>query len=292
MKRIIYIIYLVNFIWGIGLDALIIPQKANVIAMSSGGIASDLDIAINPSSKVRPYLGFSNNNWLAGVSGQKSTWIFTGDTNYFLSFESLGVNDIEYHSDNDSDPEGYISANWYAVDFGNNFNIDKYFDNMNMQLGYNLKLNYSKLYVENSWGYTLDLGLNKEISDNFHIGFVIKNLGKQYYSSQENISINNYVGMGISHNLNIIKSDKFYFDLVYNVDIVNHSDNNILKLGAMTKFPYLNLMFGTSQSEGYNDFSYGLSFEVENWMLIFGTLNHDNPALGTPHCIELRKYFN
>ena len=292
MKRIIYIIYLVNFIWGIGLDALIIPQKANVIAMSGAGIASDLDIAINPSSKVRPYLGFSNNNWLAGVSGQKSTWIFTGDTNYFLSFESLGVNDIEYHSDNDSDPEGYISANWYAVDFGNNFNIDKYFDNMNMQLGYNLKLNYSKLYVENSWGYTLDLGLNKEISDNFNIGFVIKNLGKQYYSSQENISINNYVGMGISHNLNIMKSDKFYFDLVYNVDIVNHSDNNILKLGAMTKFPYLNLMFGTSQSEGYNDFSYGLSFEVENWMLIFGTLNHDNPALGTPHCIELRKYFN
>ena len=292
MKRIIYIIYLVNFIWGIGLDALIIPQKANVIAMSGAGIASDLDIAINPSSKVRPYLGFSNNNWLAGVSGQKSTWFFTGDTNYFLSFESLGVNDIEYHSDNDSDPEGYISANWYAVDFGNNFNIDKYFDNMNMQLGYNLKLNYSKLYVENSWGYTLDLGLNKEISDNFNIGFVIKNLGKQYYSSQENININNYVGMGISHNLNIIKSDKFYFDLVYNVDIVNHSDNNILKLGAMTKFPYLNLMFGTSQSEGYNDFSYGLSFEVENWMLIFGTLNHDNPALGTPHCIELRKYFN
>ena len=292
MKRIIYIIYLVNFIWGIGLDALIIPQKANVIAMSGAGIASDLDIAINPSSKVRAYLGFSNNNWLAGVSGQKSTWFFTGDTNYFLSFESLGVNDIEYHSDNDSDPEGYISANWYAVDFGNNFNIDKYFDNMNMQLGYNLKLNYSKLYVENSWGYTLDLGLNKEISDNFNIGFVIKNLGKQYYSSQENISINNYVGMGISHNLNIMKSDKFYFDLVYNVDIVNHSDNNILKLGAMTKFPYLNLMFGTSQSDGYNDFSYGLSFEVENWMLIFGTLNHDNPALGTPHCIELRKYFN
>ena len=292
MKRIIYIIYLVNFIWGIGLDALIIPQKANVIAMSGAGIASDLDIAINPSSKVRPYLGFSNNNWLAGVSGQKSTWIFTGDTNYFLSFESLGVNDIEYHSDNDSDPEGYISANWYAVDFGNNFNIDKYFDNMNMQLGYNLKLNYSKLYVENSWGYTLDLGLNKEISDNFNIGFVIKNLGKQYYSSQENININNYVGMGISHNLNIIKSDKFYFDLVYNVDIVNHGDNNILKLGVMTKFPYLNLMFGTSQSDGYNDFSYGLSFEIENWMLIFGTLNHDNSALGTPRCIELRKYFN
>ena len=292
MKRIIYIICLVNFIWGIGLDALIIPQKANIIAMSGAGIASNLDIAINPSSKVRPYLGFSNNNWLAGVSGQKSTWIFEGNTNYFLSFESLGVDDIEYHSDNNPNPEGYISANWYAIDFGSNFNINKYFDNRDVQLGYNLKLNYSKLYVENSWGYTLDLGFNKEVVDDFNIGFVIKNLGKQYYSSQEDIKINHYIGVGISHKLNIVQANKFYFDLVYNGDVVNNDDNNILKIGLMTKFPYLNLMLGTSQSEGYNDLSYGLSVEVENWVLIFGNLNHENSALGTPRSIELRKYFN
>ena len=94
MKRIIYIICLVNFIWGIGLDALIIPQKANIVAMSGAGIASNLDIAINPSSKVRPYLGSSNNNWLAGVSGKKNTWVFEGNTNFVL-------NCIQYLCDDD-----------------------------------------------------------------------------------------------------------------------------------------------------------------------------------------------
>ena len=291
-KLLIYIICLLSFGWTIGLDALVIPQKANVIAMSGSGIAGNLDITINPSSSIKPYLGFSNNAWLAGVSGQKSTWIFEGDVNRFLSFESLGVDDIEYHSDNDSDPEGYISANWFAIDFGSNMDLNKYFDNIQgLQIGYNIKLNYSKLYTENSWGYTFDLGLTKKISDSFNVGFIIKNLGKEYYSSDETVSINPYIGIGISHNINIVSLDNFYTDLVYHIDIIQHDNNNIFKLGMMTKFPYVNLMLGSSYSDGYSDFSYGLSFEIKKWAVIFGNLNHENPALGTPKCIELRKYF-
>ena len=291
-KFLVYIIFLLSFVWTIGLDALVIPQKATILAMSGSGIAGDLDIDINPSSSVKPYLGFSNNTWLAGVSGQKTTWVFKSDMNHSLSFESLGINDIEYHSDNDSDPEGYVSANWFAIDYGSNMNLNKYFDSIkDLQVGYNIKLNYSKLHIENSWGYTFDLGLTKKISDSFNMGFVIKNSGKEYYSSEESITINPYVGIGISHNINIINSDNFYTDLVYHIDVIQHNDNNIFKLGVMTKFPYINLMFGSSYSDGYSDFSYGLSFEIKKWAVIFGNLNHDNPALGTPQCIEIRKYF-
>ena len=229
MKRLlIYIICLLSFVWTIGLDALVIPQKANVIAMSGSGIAGNLDVAINPSSSVRPYLGFSNNTWLAGVSGQKSTWALEGDVRRFLSFESLGVDDIEYHSDNDSDPEGYISANWFAIDFGSHIDLNKYFnDTKNFQIGYNIKLNYSKLYTENSWGYTLDLGLTKKISDSFNMGFVIKNLGKEYYTSEQSIVIDSYVGIGIAHSINIINLEDFYTDLTYYVDVIQHDSNNI-----------------------------------------------------------------
>ena len=293
MKRLlIYIICLLSFVWTIGLDALVIPQKANVIAMSGSGIAGNLDVAINPSSSVRPYLGFSNNTWLAGVSGQKSTWVFEGDTNHFLSFESLGIDDIEYHSDNDSDPEGYVSANWFAIDFGSNMNLNKYFDNIkDLQVGYNIKFNYSKLHTENSWGYTFDLGITKKISDSFNMGFVIKSFGKEYYNSEQSVIMDPYIGIGVSHNINIINLDNFYTDLVYHIDVIQHDNNNIFKLGMMTKFPYVNLMLGSSYSDGYSDFSYGLSFEIKKWAVIFGNLNHENPALGTPKCIELRKYF-
>ena len=293
MKKIlIYTICLLSFVWTIGLDALAIPQKATILAMSGSGIAGNLDIAINPSSSIRPYLGFSNNTWLAGVSGQKSTWVFEGDVNRFISFESLGVNDIEYHSDNDSDPEGYVSANWFAIDFGSNIDLDRYFNNTkDFQIGYNIKLNYSKLYIESSWGYTFDLGLTKKISDTFSMGFIMKNLGKESYNSEENVTIDPYIGIGISHNINMITLDNFYTDLIYHIDVINHGDKDIFKLGAMIKFPYVNLMLGLSYSDGYRDFSYGLSFEIKKWMIIFGNLNHENPALGTPQSIELRKYF-
>ena len=56
----IYIICLMSSAWSIGLDALVIPQKATILAMSGSGIAGDLDIGINPSSSVKPYLGFSS----------------------------------------------------------------------------------------------------------------------------------------------------------------------------------------------------------------------------------------
>ena len=291
-KLLIYIICFLSSVWSIGLDALNIPQKANILATSGSGIAGNVDIEINPSSYMRPYLGFSNNTWLAGVTGQKSTWIFEGDINRFLSFESLGVDDIEYHSNNDANPEGYISANWYAMNFGSHIDLKKYFNNIrNLQIGYNIKLNYSKLYTESSWGYTFDLGLTKQISDNFNMGFVYKNFGKEFYSSEEHTSINPYIGIGVSHIINVIKSDSFHTDLVYYIDFINNGDNNIIKFGTKIKFPYLNLMLGYSHSDGYSDFSYGFSLEIKKWMIVFGNLNHENSSLGTPQSIELRKYF-
>ena len=291
-KFLIYIICLLNLTWSIGLDALNIPQKANILALSGSGIAGNIDVEVNPSSYMKPYLGFSNNTWLAEVSGQKSTWVFEGDINRFISFESLGVSDIEYQSDNDVEPEGYISANWYAIDFGSHVNLDKYFTNAeNFQVGYNIKLNYSKLYIENSWGYTFDLGLTKQFSENLNIGFICKNLGKQFYSSSEVSNVNPYFGIGVSHTVNLINANSFYTDLTYHADIINNDDNNIIKAGAIIKFPYLSLMLGSSNADDYSDFSYGLSIEMNKWMIVFGSLNHENPSLGSPQSIELRKHF-
>ena len=35
-----------------------------------------------------------------------------------------------------------------------------------------------------------------------------------------------------------------------------------------------------------------LSFEIKDWMIIFGSIIHDNSSLGTPKSVELKKYFN
>ena len=43
--------------------------------------------------------------------------------------------------------------------------------------------------------------------------------------------------------------------------------------------------------DSYKDFSYGLSFQIKDWAIIFGSIIHDNSALGAPKSVELKKYF-
>ena len=290
MRRLIIytFIAILNNLWSLGVDALLIPQKANILALSGAGIGGNVDIGINPSCYEKPYFGFSSNTWLGGVKGQKSTWIFEGESNRFISFESMGVDDIEFHTDNDFNPEGYISANWFSFDFGSKFDIS---NNQKFNLGMNIKLNYSKIYTDNSWGYALDLGATHKIYNDLSIGYVIKNLGSQYYSSNEKEKIEPLFGIGISDKMKILSSDIFFMNLSYYIDFINHQNNNIYKLGLQTSFPFINFMFGTSRSNDYNDYSYGFSFKLNDFMLIFGNINHENNALGNPQSIELRRYF-
>ena len=66
MKKNIFIITLLfNFLFPLGLKALIIPQSAVALACSNTGIADDLIPEINPAalSSMRPYIGFSYNEW-------------------------------------------------------------------------------------------------------------------------------------------------------------------------------------------------------------------------------------
>ena len=57
-----------------------------------------------------------------------------------------------------------------------------------LNFGYKVKLNLSKLYTDSMRGYTLDLGINKLISDNLSMGFLVKNIGKEYSSD---LQVNN-----------------------------------------------------------------------------------------------------
>ena len=50
MYKIFFIIIFLNINWAIGLKALMIPQKANIIALSNTGIAGNIDPSINPAS--------------------------------------------------------------------------------------------------------------------------------------------------------------------------------------------------------------------------------------------------
>ena len=74
-KNLIILLLSINSIFAVGLKALIIPQSALTLASSSTGIADNINIDLNPATlnHIKPYLGFSKNNWFGGLNGQKIT---------------------------------------------------------------------------------------------------------------------------------------------------------------------------------------------------------------------------
>ena len=182
MKTIIFTM-LFNFTYAIGLQALVIPQKAAVISTSGAGIGGYIDASINPASLkyIQPHFGMSDNLWYGDISGIKSNWSFGKKTHRVFSIESIGLDDIEQRITNEVDPLGYVQAKWIAFDLYSTIDLNKIFkDTRDFSLGYNIKLNYSKLHTERYWGYSIDIGLQKKVTDKLNFGFVSKNFGREY----------------------------------------------------------------------------------------------------------------
>ena len=263
----------------IGLKALVIPQSASLLATSGAGISYHYEI--NPALllETSPYISLSKNSWLGGISGQKISFI-PGNRKY-ISFENLSIDNIELRDEIASEsPIGFFGANWYAVEINESYDLSFI---KNLRIGYKVKLNYSKLFTESMHGYSIDIGVHKQIENNLSMGLLIKNLGQEY---SDNLRIENdlLVGLGINYSISnlklIVLSDYLYFN-----------KNNFLKLSTVTTLPYLNFIVGGTYSSNYKDLSFGLKLDYKKWTIIFGNLNHNNPILGNPSSVEIRKIF-
>ena len=273
MIRLIYIqILFFSFIHAVGLKALVIPQNALTLSLSNTGVGDYLAAEINPASiyKIDQHLGFSKNNWYGELGGQKISSLFS-DNKYF-SFESLSVDDIELRDEIASDsPLGFFGAYWYSVDYSQSFQIPSL---NSFSVGYRLKFNLSKMYDSSMYGVTADLGLIKKVKDNLSLGLVIKNFGKEYKSNL-NADTPLTIGLGVSYNVPVVRLN-ILSDIVYQDDIV------LNKIALKTSFPYVNLIFGSTQGDDYSDFSMGLIIDIKKWSIIYGSLKHDNDLIGTP----------
>jgi len=279
LNKILFILLSFNLSICIGLKALIIPQSASLLSTSGTGISYSHEI--NPALllEANSYLSLSKNSWLAGVSGQKISYIF--DNRKYISFESLSINDIELRDEiATEEPLGFFGADWYAAEINESYNLSFY---ENITFGYKVKLNYSKLYTESMHGYSIDIGFNNQINKNLNIGLLIKNLGREY---SNNLRVDNDIllGVGISYKVPDLK-------LILLSDYLIYDENNFLKFSTITTLPYLNFIIGGTYSESYRDLSFGIKLDYKKWAFIFGNLNHNNPILGNPSSVEIRKIF-
>lgn len=280
----ITVLIILNITFPIGLKALLVPQTAELISLSSAGIAGDVNIEINPAAIVnkKSFISFSNNEWLGGLQGNKISYCKSSNKfNHYFSFEFLGIDDIELRDEQPSDaPIGYVESNWIAFDYAGN--IPNKFE---LDLGYKIKLNYSKLYTDRYYGYSFDFGLKKHINKNLAIGFAISDVGVEYKSNQST-AIDYSAGIGLAYNYSVGK--KYFKGVDVFLDALAYESNDLIRFGMKINFPYVSLMAGTSYSDGYGDLAYGLAFRYDSFELIIGNLNHENPVLGSPVSLEFK----
>jgi hypothetical protein len=271
-----------TLLFPLGLRTLVIPQTATLLAKSGSGIATSYEI--NPSllSSSDSFISFSRNSWLGGVSGQKVSVI--SKTNKYISFETLSVTDIELRDDIASDtPLGFFGAYWYALDFSKSRKIDSGFLK-DMNFGYKVKLNFSKLYTETMRGYTVDFGINKQMNNKLSLGLVAKNIGNES-STNLRAKTNPSFGIGVSY-----MAMNSQLRLIG--DLLNYDNVNFIKIACETNFSFgLDFIAGSTYSKNYKDLSMGLKLNMRGWSLIYGNLNHDNSSLGNPISIEIKKHF-
>ena len=129
MNYLIYLTLFFNFLFPIGLRALIIPQSAELVASTSTGLANYPEL--NPANLIDfdSFYSLSVNNWLTDVNGQKTSMLFDTE-NYFkktyIALESLETDNIEFRNEIASeDPLGYFGVYWYAVEFAQAMNLEK-----------------------------------------------------------------------------------------------------------------------------------------------------------------------
>ena len=100
MRRIKYIIILIvlNAVFPIGLKALIVPQTAEMISLSSAGIAGNIDIGVNPASIVQDTssISFSSNEWLGGLLGSKVSYTKSINNSYTKIVKNIFLSHNQY----------------------------------------------------------------------------------------------------------------------------------------------------------------------------------------------------
>ena len=290
MNKIITILISINFCFCIGVKALHVPQTATLLGCANTGVAFQAEL--NPANLFikNSHLSFSNNDWLVDTRGQKISVLFTSKnkTHSYFSLESLNNKNIELRSDVPSDaPVGYFDVYWYGFDFAQSFNArgllhnSKLFSNMN--IGYKIKFNISKLGTFQTYGYLFDFGINKQINNVLNFGVVMKNFGKQY-SDNLKFDDEKMYGIGVNYYIDKIKLNLF-------TDLIYYNDTIIKNISVKTNMKYFNIMFGNSKSSHHNQVSCGLSIKIGDWDLVYGMLENLDSSFENPVSIELKKYF-
>ena len=175
----------------------------------------------------------------------------------------FSANNIEFW-DNvpNEDPIDFFDA--YHISLG--YGFGKNFSNK-LNIGIKNTVIYNQLYIDESYGYNIDLGVSYLYSKLLSIGISINQLGFEKYNGL----FTQYpllAGVGATINLYSLKT-KLNTDFIYNHSLSGEDAEIYSKFSTITQFPYIALITGYHYSDSKNEFSCGFSFKYrkkKNWI--------------------------
>ena len=273
-----FFIILVNTIFCLGVESIVLPQNALEIASANSGIADSKNIGVNFSNINNLKNGFNLSSiaWYQDVKGGNIEYKWGQENHHYLSLYNLSADDIDLRYLIPSDePIDIFDIHHVSIayGFGKNFN--------NYKMGAKASINYNQLYTDESLGYNIDIGMSYRYNNFISLGVAINQLGAEKIAGSF-ISYPVQAGLGLTLDLNRLNS-QFHSDIIYNDSF---SDEITLRLSSKTKISSLNIITGYNHSKSKSEFSCGLSFEYRKFQFNYGVAFHQ--ALGTPVIFSLK----
>ncbi len=168
MIRNIIILFLLDFIFTIGIDGLKIPT--NIMSLNKGKTSQ---LGLENYSKLLDedsFVEYNSLNWVTGINGKSINW---KNANGFLKYVSINTivdNEVYYYGDTPNDNSDFkLPASLYSASMV----LSKILFDINSAL--EIKSFLSRLYHQKDYGLILNVFLEKKINSFNSISFSINN---------------------------------------------------------------------------------------------------------------------
>ena len=274
-----FFIFFINIIFCLGIESISLPHNALEIASSNSGLANSKNIGFNFSNINNLKKGFniSSISWYQDVKGGNVEYKWGQKNHHYLSLYNLSADDIDLRYLTPSEePIDVFDIHHISLAYGFGTTISN-----NWRIGTKTSIIYNQLYIDESVGYNLDLGISYDYNHLVSLGLAINQLGSEKIEGSF-VSYPLQTGLGVTFNIDWLYS-QIHSDVIYHNSFPNEFT---WKLSSSTQLPYLNIITGYNYSESKSEFSCGLSFQYRNFQFNYGIAFHQ--ALGTPVIISLK----
>ena len=207
----IYFLIIFSFIFSFGVQSFSLPHNALQLSNSNSGIANSDNININASgiNNIKNSVSFSSLSWYQGVKGSNIDFKWGKTKHHYINVYNLSADNIELRDlvPNDN-PIGFFDIHHISISYGFGTSLSK-----KINLGAKANFNYNQLYIDESYGGYMNLGLSYLYNQFLSFGLTAQQIGFDYHN---NTNYTYPILLGVGTSLNFANLSLKYCTLSFN----------------------------------------------------------------------------